>query len=267
MTYFHTNSRQGAAVLCLRPQNLTQLSVEGAEWCPGPPAAAGVPLHSLLCTEHTGIHRFSVSCMPAFLAWHNKYKAFISTGFQTSADIVIAYMRSIVCWAAQCTSGALSAAVVAANFRDYISSTKMTTLLNSRAVFLSASSLLLLLPALLPSFLSFLSSLPTGSPRTSIIFPACSSAPHLTLLCMFSGGFSLFYAFLEIKHKLHFDFHQLSLDLSVYNLILMCKGRQCELEDVWASVQFILSKRLRTRAGEQNQSVLVVEINWCRALK
>lgn len=205
MTYFHTNSRQGAAVLCLRPQNLTQLSVEGAEWCPGPPAAAGVPLHSLLCTEHTQIHRFSVSCMPAFLAWHNKYKAFISTGFQTSADIVIAYMRSIVCWAAQCTSGALSAAVVAANFRDYISSTKMTTLLNSRAVFLSASSLLLLLPALLPSFLSFLSSLPTGSP--SIIFPACSSAPHLTLLCMFSGGFSLFfYAFLEIKHKLHFRF-------------------------------------------------------------
>lgn len=157
MTYFHTNSRQGAAVLCLRPQNLTQLSVEGAEWCPGPPAAAGVPLHSLLCTEHTRIHRFSVSCMPAFFAWHNKYKAFISTGFQTSADIVIAYMRSIVCWAAQCTSGALSAAVVAANFRDYISSTKMTTLLNSRAVFLSASSLLLLLPALLPSFLPFLS--------------------------------------------------------------------------------------------------------------
>lgn len=193
MTYFHTNSRQGAAVLCLRPQNLTQLSVEGAEWCPGPPAAAGVPLHSLLCTEHTRIHRFSVSCMPAFFAWHNKYKAFISTGFQTSADIVT--------WAAQCTSGALSAAVVAANFRDYISSTKMTTLLNSRAVFLSASSLLLLLP----SFLSFLSSLPTGSP--SIIFPACSSAPHLTLLCMFSGGFSLFfYAFLEIKHKLHFRF-------------------------------------------------------------
>lgn len=43
----------------------------------------------------------------------------------------------------------------------------------------------------LPSFLSFLSSLPTGSP--SIIFPACSSAPHLTLLCMFSGGFSLFF--------------------------------------------------------------------------
>lgn len=115
-----------------------------------------------------------------FLSMTQKYKAFISTGFQTSADIVIVYMRSIVCWAAQCTSGALSAAVVAANFRDYISSTKMTTLLNSRAVFLSASSLLLLLPALLPPFLSFLSSLPTGSPRTSIIFPACSSFPHLT---------------------------------------------------------------------------------------
>lgn len=104
-----------------------------------------------------------------FLSMTQKYKAFISTGFQTSADIVIAYMRSIVCWAAQCTSGALSAAVVAGNFRDYISSTKMTTLLNSRAVFLSASSLLLLLPALLPPFPFSLLFLPVPLPSSFLL--------------------------------------------------------------------------------------------------
>lgn len=53
-------------------------------------------------------------------------------------------MQSTVRWAAQCTNGAQSVAVVAANFRDYISSTKMTTLLNSLSMFLSTPSLLLL---------------------------------------------------------------------------------------------------------------------------
>lgn len=85
-------------------------------------------------------------------------------------------------WAAQCTSGALSAAVIAANFRDYISSTKM--MLNYLSIFLFAASLLL---HPLPSHR--LPSLPFPSPLT-LFFILC-----LLIFYVFSVKYAHIFAF------------------------------------------------------------------------
>lgn len=66
-------------------------------------------------------------------------------------DVVHDCKQRTVCWPALCTTGAMSAAAVAANFSDYITTTKKTTSLISRSIFLFASSLLQVLFGNFPS--------------------------------------------------------------------------------------------------------------------